>query len=594
MPTVTTLSGFSFAVDLETRDFEAYRDDVLRTDGLADAYLPDWTDRSELDLGVALTEVFAFFADNLGYYQDRCANEALWPSITQRRSIIEQSKLIGYELRPPTSAQVELTIEVNAAGTLNKGQLIKVKDPTGDEQIDFELLQDVTFSGPFPETQTGVLAIHGTTIQDPLRTSVGAPDQFYELGSRPLSLNPTGELALEVYITEAGPEELWAAVDNFIEAEPTDKVYAVRTDENDVSRVVFGDGINGKIPDAGVDNIRFVYRIGGGTVGNEVGPDKLTVMPNAPAFVVSVTNPDKPTGGRNKETIEEAKEMAPRTLKALERCVSHEDYETAARRIPGIRDAFAFRGEGAFEEHLIVASSGENPVPTGTWDPLTEQGVGMLGAVGTYITPRKTTPVILIVEACKVVEIYLAMTVYLFPNVVRDRAFRTIADAVLETISPNTLKLGEQIPLSLVYDLVEDLQGVDYLDINQFQRLPFSRSLQTSIILPSDVYAKDVIVNSLTEDDEYYVYFLNSTTFTVTSKLYGLEPTTGTINVPYEVQKKCLTFTMTYSAQAPTSADRLVIKTGQYFGNINPDRDVIGRLFQDNFTLLLEGGRGTI
>lgn len=592
MPTVTTLSGHTIAVDLETRDFEAYRDDVLRTGGLADAYLPDWTDRSELDLGVAMTEIFAFIGDNISYYQDRCANEALWPSITQRRSVIEQSKLIGYELQPPTSAQVELTIEVSAAGTLYKGQIIKVKDPTGDEQIDFELLQDEVFVGP--EIRTGILAIHGITVQDPLRSSLGAPDQFFELGSKPLALNPTGELALETYITEAGPEEMWAIVDNFIEAEPTDKVYAVRTDENDTSRVVFGDGVNGKIPDTGVDNIRFVYRVGGGTVGNEVGPDKLTVMPNAPAFVVSVTNPDKPTGGKNKESIAEAKEMAPRSLKALQRCVSHEDYETQARKIPGIRDAYAFRGAGAYEEYLIVASSGANPIPTGTWDPFSETGIGMIGAVGTFITPRKTTPVILIVEACKVLEIYLSMTVYLFKNVVRDHAFRTIADAVLATINPNSLNLGEQVPLSLVYDTVEDLSGVDYLDIDRFQRKAFSRSHQTSIVLPSDVFADDVIVNSLTQDDIYSIYFLNSTQFKVVSKLYGEEPATGVLGTPFAVSNGGLTFTMKYTTQAPTAADRLEIKTGPQVGNMDPGKDVIGRLFQDNFTLNLEGGRGTI
>jgi hypothetical protein len=592
MPTVTTLSGFTFAVDLETRDFEAYRDDVLRTGGLADAYIPDWTDRSELDLGVALTEVFAFFADNLGYYQDRCANEALWPSITQRRSIVEQSKLIGYELRPPTSAQVELTIEVDAAGTLFKGQLVKVEDSTGEEQIDFELLQDHIFSGA--GTETGILAIHGTTIQDPLRTSVGAPDQFFELGSRPLALNPTGELALDVYVTEAGPEELWAIVDNFIESEPTDKVYAVRTDENDVSRIVFGDGINGKVPDAGVGNIRSVYRIGGGTVGNEVGEDKLTVMPNAPSFVVSVTNPDKPTGGKNKETIEEAKEMAPRSLKALQRCVSHTDYETQARKIPGISDAYAYRGPGAYEENLVVSSSGENPIPTGTWDPFTETGIGMLGAVGTYITPRKTTPVILIVKACKVVDIYLSMIVYLYENTVRDHALRTITDTVLAAISPNSLKLGQQIPVSFVYELVEKISGVNYLDITRFQRAPFSRSIQTAIPLPSDVYAKDIIVNSKTQDDVYTVYFISSTQFQVTSKLFGAEPATGVLGTPYEVSNGGLTFTMTYDTQAPTAADRLEIKTGPLVGNIDPDKDVKGRLFQNDFMLTLIGGRGTV
>jgi hypothetical protein len=103
-----------------------------------------------------------------------------------------------------------------------------------------------------------------------------------------------------------------------------------------------------------------------------------------------------------------------------------------------------------------------------------------------------------------------------------------------------------------------------------------------------------VIVSATTEDDEYSVYFLNPTQFKVISKSYGEEPVTGVLGTPFVASGNRLTFTMTYTSQAPTAADRLVIKTGPLTGNIDPDRDVIGRLFQNDFTLDLKGGRGNI
>ena len=52
------------------------------------------------------------------YYQDRIASEAFLHTAAERRSVLQQLRLVGYELRPPTaaSASLALTFQAPAAG----------------------------------------------------------------------------------------------------------------------------------------------------------------------------------------------------------------------------------------------------------------------------------------------------------------------------------------------------------------------------------------------------------------------------------------------------------------------------------------------
>src|SRR5206468_7108077 len=77
--------------------------------------MPDWTERSEADIGMMLLELFAATADTLSYLQDRVANEAFLESATQRRSVAGHLALIGYELDEGASAFTWLHLRVSGA-----------------------------------------------------------------------------------------------------------------------------------------------------------------------------------------------------------------------------------------------------------------------------------------------------------------------------------------------------------------------------------------------------------------------------------------------------------------------------------------------
>jgi hypothetical protein len=81
------------------------------------------TTREPSDPSIALLDAWAVVADVLTFYQERIANEGFLPTATERRSLIELARLIGYRPRPGVAASVRLafTMADGFRGTLPAG-----------------------------------------------------------------------------------------------------------------------------------------------------------------------------------------------------------------------------------------------------------------------------------------------------------------------------------------------------------------------------------------------------------------------------------------------------------------------------------------
>lgn len=71
--------------------------------------------RSDDDFTIALLDGFAAMADVLTFYSERIANESFLRTATERRSVLELARAIGYELRPGLAAATWLTFIVEDA-----------------------------------------------------------------------------------------------------------------------------------------------------------------------------------------------------------------------------------------------------------------------------------------------------------------------------------------------------------------------------------------------------------------------------------------------------------------------------------------------
>ena len=153
--------------------------------------------------------------------------------------------------------------------------------------------------------------------------------------------------------------ELWTEVPSLFLAGPQDRVYVVRIDDDARATVVFGDGVRGARLPSGQENVRARYRSGIGPAGR-VPADSLTLLPQRPFGIGTVTNPQSATGGVAPEKLDEARANAPLTVLTLDRVVSLQDHEDFARSFGGIAKAraVAMPVRTTLLIHLTVAAEG--------------------------------------------------------------------------------------------------------------------------------------------------------------------------------------------------------------------------------------------
>ncbi|MEK6406972.1 MAG: putative baseplate assembly protein [Acidobacteriota bacterium] len=70
------------------------------------------TTRERDDPSIALLDAWAMVGDVLTFYQERVANEGYLRTATERRTIIELARLVGYRLRPGVAASVYLALTI--------------------------------------------------------------------------------------------------------------------------------------------------------------------------------------------------------------------------------------------------------------------------------------------------------------------------------------------------------------------------------------------------------------------------------------------------------------------------------------------------
>lgn len=187
-------------------------------------------------------------------------------------------------------------------------------------------------------------ARHATTVtNEPLGISDGTPGQSFRLLRSPLlSRDPERDVLLVE--RPDGVVEEWHEVADFADSHADDRVFTL-------------DGLDGTLqlgpallqPDGGVYRFGAVppkgarltmkrYQHGGGVAGN-LPRGMLTTLKTSIPYVAHVANRQPAVGGRDAQTLEDAKLRAPQTLRTRTRAVTADDYEYLAREVPGVARA---------------------------------------------------------------------------------------------------------------------------------------------------------------------------------------------------------------------------------------------------------------
>jgi hypothetical protein len=204
-------------------------------------------------------------------------------------------------------------------------------------------------------------AVQGRTMdENPFASSDGTANQEFQ-SSQEYFIDGSGEVWVD--------DELWAHIDNFLSSRPTDKHYHVQLGLNDRAVLIFGDGVTGKIPPAGINNIRFRYRYNAEVDGN-VGANSVTQNKSGLSYVNRVWNPRPATGwaeaeGSTPESLERAKVAGPASLRAMEVALNGDDmiqmaiaWEASDGTSPVSRARAFEEGFGPKTVELIVVAGG--------------------------------------------------------------------------------------------------------------------------------------------------------------------------------------------------------------------------------------------
>ena len=142
--------------------------------------------RDNDDFSIALLDAAATMADVLAFYQERIANESYLRTATERRSVLEMARLIGYELRPGVAASTLLAFTLDQTPGAPKQTTIDVGTK----------VQSIPAPGEKPQTFETIEKIQARVDWNALRPQISAP--------QPIARNQT-HLLLKGVNTQLSP-----------------------------------------------------------------------------------------------------------------------------------------------------------------------------------------------------------------------------------------------------------------------------------------------------------------------------------------------------------------------------------------------------
>lgn len=342
---IVPASDTPIAIDYTGRDYYSIREQLISR---VQERLPNWSASNPADFGVALVEAFAYLGDLMSYYIDRSINESFISTATQRDSVVNIAQTYGYIPSGYRQAFVNLTFTNSSSSTvvtIPAGTIVSGDVVSGDtvNTVYFTTDSDLILD---PNVDNGIgqmtakegqsvtrVSDYANTYGELVGSSDGKPNQVFALGE-----SPAVDGSLSVYVQGGAYYSKWTQVQHLLDSGPTDQVFSVTSDANNILYVNFGDGVSGAIP-VNFSEIRVLYTVGGGSIGN-VTTGVLETINYVPGLstndlialqsIVTVTNDEVAVGGSDPESLAQIRYSAPLTLRANTRAVTLEDFNSLA------------------------------------------------------------------------------------------------------------------------------------------------------------------------------------------------------------------------------------------------------------------------
>lgn len=268
----------------------------------------------------------------------------------------------------------------------------------------------------------------------------------------------------------------WQEVENFFKSSRVDRHYTL---DRATGELRFGDGRNGQIPPAGLNNIRvFSYQAGGGSSGN-VAAGAIQGLVTAIANVDAVLNPVAAGAGSDTATLDEMLEHGPAMISHRQRAVTPGDFEWLARQASRliakarcVRNLNLKRNEEIGWATVYIVPDSTEPEP----QPSLELRRKVREFLEAHCANTIATEHHVFVEGPTYMKINVAADIFVKSIDLAAAVEQSARKKLEDFFHPLTggprergWEFGEDVAASDVYALLEEIAGVDHLE-----RLGFS------------------------------------------------------------------------------------------------------------------------
>lgn len=270
----------------------------------------------------------------------------------------------------------------------------------------------------------------------------------------------------------------WQRVDDFLKSGPDDYHYVL---DRETGTVLFGNGLNGKVPQkTELIRARF-YRYSQYEKGNiTAGHQWVLDLVPASTPIVNRVNTIAASGGRRKESIDETK-IRTRAVFHKDRAVlTRIDYETLALTTPGLRVARAklvanfnpkFRRLKLPGEVTLIVEAQPPPRAAFPNATPTAPSKGFLATIKNYVESRRVVTTNVNVIGPEYVEVKVSGQVFLKKRVSESETLESVKRALAEFFDPVSggpvagqgWPFGRSIVPSEISQQLVKVDGVDYV-----------------------------------------------------------------------------------------------------------------------------------
>lgn len=250
-------------------------------------------------------------------------------------------------------------------------------------------------------------------------------------------------------------------VNKLLDSTANDRVFTLLSTASNETEIVFGNGINGKIPNTG-QNIIANYRKGVGSRGN-LSANSITQIQNSPSIYISEILSSAAVGGANVESIESLRNNIPNSFATQDRAVSLSDYKALVLQVAGVAKGTASYSSGTvtiyaapFTEDYLTYSSSTLPVNATLQTNIIE-----------YYEPRQMIGAsVTAASAINLTAVNVTATVNVLPGYIASKVAESVETALDTLFEFENVFFNQTLSKGQIYRTILDVPGVDYVTLS--------------------------------------------------------------------------------------------------------------------------------